>query len=163
MENRGTLRFLVETLSGQPHERRQDTEPRYATCDQPRRYSTVPGSTRSGTRRPSVATRVVVIPLDGSWHQATSRAFWPRHRNLNSSQVSNLAQTRKPTPVILYSAECVERATTADSQLSFLGRGGSGLNQFTRSDHIQPIGIRHPCVCRGTSRRLDSTPKSSRT
>src|SRR5271166_6144290 len=29
---------------------------------------------------------------------------------LDSSQVSNLAQTRKPTPVILYSAECVERA-----------------------------------------------------
>jgi len=34
-----------------------------------------------------------------------------RHNNPNSSHVSNLAQTRKSTPVILYSAECVERVT----------------------------------------------------
>ena len=36
-------------------------------------------------------------------------------RNPNSSHVSNLAQTRKATPVILYSPECVGRATTANS------------------------------------------------
>jgi hypothetical protein len=42
----------------------------------------------------------------------------------NSAQVSNLAQTQKPTTVILYPAECIERVTTATSQLSFLGRRG---------------------------------------
>jgi hypothetical protein len=29
-----------------------------------------------------------------------------------------------------------------------------------RSDHIQPIGIRHPCVCRETSGGHDSTLKA---
>jgi len=33
----------------------------------------------------------------------------------HSSHVSYLAQTRKSTPVILYSPECVERAATANS------------------------------------------------
>jgi DTW domain-containing protein YfiP len=42
----------------------------------------------------------------------------------NSAQVSNLAQTQKATPVIIYPAECVERVTNATSQLSFLGRRG---------------------------------------
>ena len=39
------------------------------------------------------------------------------HRRVNpdSSHVSYLAQTRKSAPVILYSPECVERATTANS------------------------------------------------
>jgi len=31
--------------------------------------------------------------------------------------MSYLAQTQKPTPVILYSPECVDGAATADSQL----------------------------------------------
>lgn len=53
-----------------------------------------------------------------------------RHNNTNSSQVSYLAQTRKCTPVILYCAECDKRATSANSQLSFLGRGGQGPNRF---------------------------------
>jgi len=46
---------------------------------------------------------------------------------------------------------------TANSQLSFPGRGGWSLNQSHRSGHIQPIGIHHPCVCRGSSGGHDST------
>jgi hypothetical protein len=43
MENRGTLCFLVGTLSGQPHPRRQSTEARHATCGQPRCHGTADG------------------------------------------------------------------------------------------------------------------------
>ncbi len=42
-------------------------------------------------------------------------------RASNSSHVSYLAQTRMLTPVMIHSPECVERATSANSQLSFLG------------------------------------------
>jgi len=61
------------------------------------------------------------------------------------------------TPVILYCAERVERATTPIHSSHALGRGDWSLNRLHRSDHIQPIGIRHPCVCRGTSGGHDST------
>jgi hypothetical protein len=37
---------------------------------------------------------------------------------------------------------------------------GKGPNRPHRSGHIQPIGIRNPCVCRGTSGEHDSTLKA---
>jgi hypothetical protein len=58
--------------------------------------------------------------------------------------MSNLAQTGDPTPVIISFPECVDRAATADSQLSFLGRCKPALIKRTVSDHIQQIGILCP-------------------
>ena len=69
-----------------------------------------------------------------------------------SSHVSYLAQTRMSAPVILYSPECVYGAVTAESQLSLLGR--CGVRELVpRSDHIQLIGVLHPCVGREPAAR----------
>jgi hypothetical protein len=43
--------------------------------------------------------------------------------------VSYVAQTQKPTPVILYPPECVDGAAIADSWLSFLARCAPGAHQ----------------------------------
>jgi len=56
-----------------------------------------------------------LLPSTGLRFHGLGCVKFPRRDLSNSSQVSNLAQTRKPTPVIVYSAECVERATTANS------------------------------------------------
>jgi predicted GH43/DUF377 family glycosyl hydrolase len=52
-----------------------------------------------------------------AWNGPRSRdeSMGSRRETFSSSQVSNLAQTRKPAPVIIYSPECVGRATTANS------------------------------------------------
>jgi hypothetical protein len=57
--------------------------------------------------------------------------------------VSYVAQTFNPRPVILYSAECIDRAATASAQLSFSSRNGS--EQIDSRDPIQQfIGILRP-------------------
>src|SRR5258708_18792000 len=53
MENRGALRFLVGTLSRQPHQRRQSAQPRYTSCAQPRRQRTSSGGLHP-TKKPNL-------------------------------------------------------------------------------------------------------------
>ena len=61
--------------------------------------------------------------------------------------MSYLAQTPEPAPVILYSPECVDEAASADSQLSILRVAADPVViNPRRSDHIQLIGILHPCA-----------------
>src|SRR6266481_6421489 len=53
MENRGALRFLVGTLSRQPHQRRQSAQPRYTSCAQPRRQRISSGGLHP-TKKPNL-------------------------------------------------------------------------------------------------------------
>jgi len=89
-----------------------------------------------------------------STRQSTGHWSRPRHSHgqLNL-HVSYLAQTRKPTTVILYSPEYVGGAANADRSSYSQVAAGRLLIKARRSDHIQPIGIFRPYIRRGASRR----------
>src|SRR5258707_14573019 len=63
-----------------------------------------------------------------------------------SSHVSYLAQTRLSAPVILYSPECVYGASTAELELSLLGR--CGVRELPPAKRPHPANRRSPSVCR---------------